>query len=125
MALYVELSFQIYINWMYLIFLYLAPFTLLAVFNILIYREVRRASMVRAQLSRYVREVLLLADQAYDCRNQRRELGLATMLLCVVVVLPWSALVTSFYMLVSSLPFLDTFHLVTSFLWLASSFTWK
>ena len=43
---------EIYINWMYLIFLYLAPFSLLAVFNILIYREVRRASMVRAQLSR-------------------------------------------------------------------------
>ena len=44
--------YQIYINWMYLIFLYLTPFTLLAVFNILIYREVRRASMIRAQLSR-------------------------------------------------------------------------
>ena len=43
---------EIYINWMYLIFLYLAPFSLLAVFNILIYREVRRASLVRAQLSR-------------------------------------------------------------------------
>ena len=49
---YSDLPYQIYINWMYLIFLYLAPFTLLAVFNILIYKEVRRASMVRAQLSR-------------------------------------------------------------------------
>ena len=43
---------EIYINWMYLIFLYLAPFSLLAVFNILIYREVRRSNLVRAQLSR-------------------------------------------------------------------------
>ena len=43
---------EIYINWMYLIFLYLAPFSLLAVFNILIYREVRRASRVRVMLSR-------------------------------------------------------------------------
>jgi len=61
---------EIYITWMYLIFLYLVPFTLLAVFNILIFREVRRANKVRAQLS----------------RNQKREIGLAIMLFCVVIV---------------------------------------
>jgi hypothetical protein len=43
---------QVYINWLYLIFLYLFPFTLLAVFNILIYSEVRRANTIRASLSR-------------------------------------------------------------------------
>jgi hypothetical protein len=44
---------EVYINWLYLIFLYLFPFTLLAVFNILIYSEVRRANTIRASLSRY------------------------------------------------------------------------
>ena len=43
---------QVYINWLYLIFLYLFPFSLLAVFNILIYSEVRRANTIRASLSR-------------------------------------------------------------------------
>jgi hypothetical protein len=33
---------QIYISWMYLIFLYLLPFSLLAVYNSLIYAEIRQ-----------------------------------------------------------------------------------
>ena len=78
---------EIYITWMYLIFLYLVPFTLLAVFNILIFRslnivrtmiircnsyhlvcrEVRRANKIRAQLS----------------RNQKREIGFTQSAICL------------------------------------------
>jgi len=61
---------EVYINWLYLIFLYLTPICLLSVLNILIYREVRRATTLRADIS----------------RSQARELGLASMLLCVVMV---------------------------------------
>ena len=61
---------QVYINWMYMIFMYIIPFGLLAVFNILIYMEVRRANSLRAQLTRV----------------QKREIGLAMMLFCVVII---------------------------------------
>jgi hypothetical protein len=42
---------------LYLIFLYLLPFFLLAVFNALIYREIRVANKIRASLSRYRSEL--------------------------------------------------------------------
>ncbi|XP_074039002.1 FMRFamide Receptor [Leptinotarsa decemlineata] len=60
----------IYIHWLYLIFMYLLPFGSLAVLNACIYRQVLRANKERQRLS----------------RHQKREIGLATMLLGVVVV---------------------------------------
>lgn len=64
------LYITVYIHWLYLVFLYFLPFTSLAVLNSCIYKQVRRANAERQRLSRL----------------QRREIGLATMLLCVVVV---------------------------------------
>lgn len=61
---------KIYIHWCYLIFVYVLPFSFLAIFNGLIYRQVRKANMERQRLS----------------RTEKREIGLATMLLCVVIV---------------------------------------
>ncbi|KAL5240400.1 hypothetical protein ACI65C_007810 [Semiaphis heraclei] len=61
---------SIYIHWMYLLIMYFIPFGSLAVLNAAIYRQVRRANRERQRLSRL----------------QKREIGLATMLLCVVVV---------------------------------------
>ncbi|XP_049887677.1 FMRFamide receptor-like [Pectinophora gossypiella] len=60
----------VYIHWLYLVVMYIVPFSLLAVLNARIVRQVRRAQAERARLSRV----------------QRRELGLATMLLVVVLV---------------------------------------
>ncbi|CAG9818443.1 unnamed protein product [Phaedon cochleariae] len=60
----------IYIHWLYLICMYLLPFGMLAVLNASIYRQVLRANKERQRLS----------------RHQKREIGLATMLLGVVVV---------------------------------------
>ncbi|CAK1599241.1 unnamed protein product [Parnassius mnemosyne] len=60
----------IYIHWMYLVVMYIVPFSALAALNACIVRQVRRAQAERARLSRV----------------QRRELGLATMLLVVVLV---------------------------------------
>lgn len=60
----------VYIHWMYLVVMYVVPFTALAALNACIVRQVRRAQAERARLSRV----------------QRRELGLATMLLVVVLV---------------------------------------
>jgi hypothetical protein len=60
----------IYITWMYLVVMYIIPFTCLAAFNLIIYRRIRNANAERALLSRL----------------QRRELRLATMLLIVVIV---------------------------------------
>ncbi|XP_050663675.1 FMRFamide receptor-like [Leptidea sinapis] len=60
----------IYIHWMYLLVMYIVPFSALAALNACIVRQVRRAQAERARLSRV----------------QRRELGLATMLLVVVLV---------------------------------------
>ena len=42
---------NVYITWMYLVFMYIIPFSTLAVFNILTYLEIRRALARRAQLS--------------------------------------------------------------------------
>ncbi|XP_045760503.1 FMRFamide receptor-like isoform X2 [Maniola jurtina] len=60
----------VYIHWMYLVVMYIVPFSALAALNACIVRQVRRAQAERARLSRV----------------QRRELGLATMLLVVVLV---------------------------------------
>lgn len=61
---------SVYIHWLYMIFIYFLPFSCLAVLNAAIYRQVRRANQERQRLSRL----------------QKKEIGLATMLLCVVVV---------------------------------------
>lgn len=61
---------NIYIHWMPLVVLYIIPFTTLAILNTLIYRQVRKANRERQRLS----------------RTEKREIGLATMLLCVVLV---------------------------------------
>ncbi|KAL4705383.1 hypothetical protein ACJJTC_000155 [Scirpophaga incertulas] len=65
-----EAYVAVYIHWMYLIVMYIVPFTALAVLNACIVRQVRRAQAERARLSRV----------------QRREISLATMLLVVVLV---------------------------------------
>nr|WDS50847.1 FMRFamide receptor like protein [Palaemon carinicauda] len=61
---------QIYIMWMYLFVMYLIPFLSLMVFNSFIYKEVRAANHARIHLSRL----------------ERKEIGLAVMLLVVVTV---------------------------------------
>lgn len=61
---------KIYIHWLYLIFMYILPFINLAILNALIYNQVRKANRERQRLS----------------RTEKREIGLATMLLCVVFV---------------------------------------
>ncbi|XP_050734293.1 FMRFamide receptor-like [Eriocheir sinensis] len=61
---------EIYIMWLYLLVMYLVPFLCLMIFNFFIYREVRAANHERQQLSRL----------------QRKEIGLAVMLLVVVSV---------------------------------------
>ncbi|KAH8398807.1 hypothetical protein KR222_007502 [Zaprionus bogoriensis] len=61
---------NIYIHWCYLIVNYIIPFLTLAILNCLIYRQVKRANRERQRLS----------------RSEKREIGLATMLLCVVIV---------------------------------------
>ncbi|XP_077274224.1 FMRFamide Receptor isoform X1 [Temnothorax americanus] len=66
----------LYINWMYFFVYYMFPFITLVIFNTAIYRrayvgfQVRKANRDLQQLS----------------RHQRREIGLATMLMCVVIV---------------------------------------
>ncbi|XP_037934466.1 FMRFamide receptor [Teleopsis dalmanni] len=61
---------NIYIHWCYFIVNYIVPFSTLAILNCLIYRQVKRANRERQRLS----------------RSEKREIGLATMLLCVVIV---------------------------------------
>ena len=61
---------NVYITWLYLVVMYIVPFSCLALFNLLIYREVRRANSARASLTRL----------------QQKEIRLATMLMVVVVV---------------------------------------
>lgn len=64
------LYINVYINGFYVVFIYMVPFIMLAVLNAAIYRQIQRANAERQRLSRL----------------QKREIGLATMLLCVVVV---------------------------------------
>jgi hypothetical protein len=61
---------NIYIHWLYLIFIYFIPFLSITFFNSMIYRQVRKANRERQKLS----------------RTEKREIGLATMLFCVVIV---------------------------------------
>ena len=42
---------DIYVNWMYLVFMYIIPFSCLAILNLLTFLEIRRASQRRARLS--------------------------------------------------------------------------
>ncbi|XP_066586859.1 FMRFamide receptor [Prorops nasuta] len=65
-----QLYVKVYVHWMYFFVYYFLPFLALVIFNVAIYRRVRKANRDLQQLS----------------RHQRREIGLATMLLCVVVV---------------------------------------
>ncbi|XP_012286429.1 FMRFamide receptor [Orussus abietinus] len=65
-----ELYVTLYVHWMYFFVYYLFPFGCLVIFNFAIYRRVRKANRELQHLS----------------RHQRREIGLATMLLCVVIV---------------------------------------
>ncbi|XP_034483753.1 FMRFamide receptor-like [Drosophila innubila] len=62
---------KVYKHWYYLIVNYLIPFLTLAILNCLIYRRVRRANRVRKSMS----------------GSETREMGLATILMCAVVVL--------------------------------------
>ncbi len=65
-----EVYISVYMTWLYLVVMYLVPFLSLAVFNLWIYLEVRRANSERARLTRL----------------QQKEIGLATMLMVVVFV---------------------------------------
>ncbi|XP_047351438.1 FMRFamide receptor [Vespa velutina] len=60
----------IYVHWMYFFVCYTIPLFALIIFNMAIYRRVRKANRDLQQLT----------------HHQRREIGLATMLLCVVIV---------------------------------------
>lgn len=64
-----QVYISVYITWMYLVVMYIIPFCSLAVFNLIIYHEVRRANSERARLTRL----------------QQKEIGLATMLMVVVI----------------------------------------
>ena len=46
---------QIYMTWMYLVFMYIIPFSLLAIFNLLIYKKIKRSSQIRTSVTRYQR----------------------------------------------------------------------
>lgn len=70
LAFRTETYVVVYIHSLYMIVMYIVPFSALAALNACIVRQVRRAQAERARLSRV----------------QRRELGLATMLLVVVLV---------------------------------------
>lgn len=61
---------KVYIHWLYLVFIYFIPFSSITFFNAMIYRQVRKANRERQRLS----------------RTEKREIGLATMLFCVVIV---------------------------------------
>ena len=65
-----SLYIKIYIHWLYMIFIYFLPFTSIAVFNMMIYQQVRKANRERQRLS----------------RTEKREIGLATMLIIIVII---------------------------------------
>lgn len=64
-----EAYIKYYIHWSALVVNHIIPFTGLLVFNTMIYRQVRKANRERQMWS----------------RTEKREIGLATMLMCVVV----------------------------------------
>lgn len=65
-----QVYISIYITWMYLVVMYIVPFVSLALLNLRIYVQIRHSQAERAKLT----------------RQEQREIGMATMLLCVVVV---------------------------------------
>ncbi|XP_011506266.1 PREDICTED: FMRFamide receptor-like [Ceratosolen solmsi marchali] len=65
-----KLYIAIYVHWLYFFVCYAFPFAALVIFNAAIYKRVSKANRDLRRLS----------------RHQRREIGLATMLLCVVIV---------------------------------------
>ena len=66
-------------TWLYLIFIYILPFTLLAILNILIYMEIRKATKKRTRLTRCVFSTISICV-ILVVRSQRKEMGLAMML---------------------------------------------
>jgi len=42
-----DIYIEIYMTWMYFVFMYIIPFSLLAIFNFLIYRKIKRSSQIR------------------------------------------------------------------------------
>ena len=60
----------VYYTWAYLFFMFFIPFSCLAILNLLIYKQVRKANSERSRMS----------------RQEQKEIGLATMLLVVVIV---------------------------------------
>lgn len=65
-----KLYYEVYHIWLYLFVMYFVPFLVLTLFNIYIWRTVRKANLERQVLS----------------RKQEGEFSLAIMLLCVVIV---------------------------------------
>lgn len=65
-----ELYVTVYVHWMYFFVCYSFPLVALIIFNVAIYLRVRKANR----------------DLQHLTHHQRREIGLATMLLCVVIV---------------------------------------
>ncbi|XP_076329930.1 FMRFamide receptor-like [Tachypleus tridentatus] len=65
-----KVYFEIYYIWMYLLMMYFLPFLTLAVLNTFIWRSVKQANRNRKKLT----------------LRQQKEIRLATMLLCVVVI---------------------------------------
>ena len=61
---------SIYVTWMYLVFMYIVPFSCLAIFNLLIFLAIRRASVQRALLT----------------TQEKKDHNLASMFLVVVLV---------------------------------------
>ena len=72
-------------TWLYLVFMYILPFTLLAIFNILIYMEIRKATKKRTRLTRLIFSSISICVILLF-RSQRKEIGLAMMLFCVVAI---------------------------------------
>ncbi|XP_051158767.1 FMRFamide receptor-like [Leptopilina boulardi] len=65
-----RLYITLYVHWLYFFVYYACPFAALVVFNTAIYKRVRKANR----------------DLQHMSRHQRREIGLAMMLICVVIV---------------------------------------
>ena len=63
-------TWSIYVTWMYLVFMYIVPFSCLAIFNLLIFLAIRRASVQRALLT----------------TQEKKDHNLASMFLVVVLV---------------------------------------
>lgn len=94
------LYFTIYVHWLYFLVYYAFPFVVLVIFNVLIYKRVSVhtfffcscfynyiAWVKRDYEEKNIQQVRKAnRDLRRLSRHQRREIGLATMLLCVVIV---------------------------------------